>query len=135
MPLRGGGTSLTKQTMTSTKVGYSDHQTVYYSTNEFDHSVKETALALVDAGTLNYVSTNIVQRAQGLKSGTGSFDIDDFVSQLLHFLSDAPAPGLLGEDDEEEEYQVDREDVALRWDKVGRKALAKSRRVPVMDFM
>ena len=77
-----------------------------------------------------------MQKVQAMRSGTGSFDIDDFVSQLLHYMRDTPAANVVEEDEDGEgESHVDENDAPLRWDKIGRKALAKSHRVPVMDFM
>jgi hypothetical protein len=69
-----------------------------------------------------------------MKSGQGGFDVDDFVSKLITFMGgrkplDENLP------DESDVEEVDDGDAPLDWDKIGRKALAKSRRVPVMDFM
>ena len=79
------------------------------------------------------VSGGAVRKVQAMRSGTGSFDIDDFVSQLLSFMRDVPPGDVI--EGAEEEYEADDHNPPLRWDKIGRKALAKSHRVPVMDFM
>ena len=73
-------------------------------------------------------------RARAMKSGQGAFDTDDFVSKLITFMGgrkplDEKLP------DESDVEQADDGDAPLDWEKIGRKALAKSRRVPVMDFM
>ena len=69
-----------------------------------------------------------------MKSGQGAFDIDDFVSKLITFMGGRkPLDEKLPDDSDVEE--VDDGDAPLDWEKIGRKALAKSRRIPVMDFM
>jgi non-structural maintenance of chromosomes element 4 len=69
-----------------------------------------------------------------MKSGQGAFDIDDFVSKLITFMGGRkPLDERLPDESDVEE--VDDGDAPLDWEKIGRKALAKSRRVPVMDFM
>ena len=87
-------------------------------------------------------------KARAMKAGAGTFDIDDFVSKLITFMGgrrggagagggggkDRPADGGSAyslEDDDDD----DDDDEPLDWERIGRKALAKSRRVPVMDFM
>lgn len=65
-----------------------------------------------------------------MKLGCAAFDMDDFVSKLISYMG-----GRQRFEDEEEEETEGVEDGALDWDKIGRKALAKSRRVPVTGFM
>ena len=82
-------------------------------------------------------------KARAMKAGAGAFDIDDFVSKLITFMGgrrggagagkDRAADG--EEDDEDEDEEEDDDDEPLDWERIGRRALAKSRRVPVMDFM
>jgi hypothetical protein len=82
-------------------------------------------------------------KARAMKAGAGAFDVDDFVSKLITFMGGRRgeagpkdrASGGTDEDEEEEEEDYDGNDEPLDWEKIGRKALAKSRRVPVMDFM
>ena len=62
-------------------------------------------------------------KARAMKSSAGAFDTDDFVSKLITFMGGR------------KNAEVNDEDAPLDWEKVGRKALAKSRRVPAMDFM
>jgi hypothetical protein len=82
---------------------------------------------------LDYTHTTAA-KARAMKSGQGAFDIDDFVSKLITFMGGRkPLDDKLPEESDAEE--VDDGDAPLDWDKIGRKALAKSRRVPVMDFM
>lgn len=86
-------------------------------------------------------------KARAMKAGAGAFDIDDFVSKLITFMGgrrgggqpkdrDHPAAAQGGEEDDDDDEEEDEEDdEPLNWERIGRKALAKSRRVPVMDFM
>lgn len=65
-----------------------------------------------------------------MKTTAGAFDMEDFIEKLISFMGGNKATG------EAVEEGVEMDDTApLAWDKIGRKALAKSRRVPVMDFM
>jgi hypothetical protein len=82
-----------------------------------------------------------------MKAGAGAFDIDDFVSKLITFMGGRRAGGAggpkdrpaqdeeTGADEDDDEEEDDEDDEPLNWERIGRKALAKSRRVPVMDFM
>ena len=94
-------------------------------------------------------------KARAMKAGAGAFDIDDFVSKLITFMGGrrgggggagpkdhrerppgSQADGDYDEDvDDDEEEEDDEDDEPLNWERIGRKALAKSRRIPVMDFM
>jgi non-structural maintenance of chromosomes element 4 len=83
-------------------------------------------------------------KARAMKAGAGAFDIDDFVSKLITFMGGRRGGGAGpkdrssgGEDeyDGEDDDDDDGDDEPLDWEKIGRKALAKSRRVPLMDFM
>ena len=56
--------------------------------------------------------------------------MDDFVSKLISYMGGRQR----FEDEEGDEMEV-ADEGALDWDKIGRKALAKSRRVPVTGFM
>lgn len=70
-----------------------------------------------------------------MKSGSGAFDIDDFISRLVIYMGGRKTMNL--DDDDGSSYDDDAEDdeTPLDWEKVGRKVLEKSHRVPVMDFM
>ena len=73
------------------------------------------------------------QKARSMKSGSGAFDIDDFVSKLVMFMGGQKSL----EDALPDDSDQDTNDISstLDWDRIGRKALAKSRRVPAMGFM
>jgi hypothetical protein len=85
-------------------------------------------------------------KARAMKAGAGGFDIDDFVSKLITFMGGrrgGGGPKDRGErqadadydEDVDDEEDDDEGDEPLNWERIGRKALAKSRRIPVMDFM
>ena len=63
-------------------------------------------------------------KARAMKAGGGAFDVDDFVAKLLSYMGGG-AGAVDGSQDA----------APLDWEKIGRKAMAKSRRVPAMDFM
>jgi len=74
------------------------------------------------------------QKVRAMKSGSGAFDIDEFVSKLVNLLKDDKAPEDVYADDSDGEDSNDHL-LPLDWDRIGRKAMAKSRRVPMMGFM
>ena len=84
-------------------------------------------------------------KARAMKAGAGAFDIDDFVSKLITFMGGRRGGGGGGpkdraedadyDEDVDDEEEDEEDDEPLNWERIGRKALAKSRRVPVMDFM
>ncbi|KAF9237895.1 Nse4 C-terminal-domain-containing protein [Melanogaster broomeanus] len=99
--------------------------------DELFSKVKNPTEATLDSSVLRNVSSISAQKARAMKIGSAAFDMDDFVSKLITYMGGRQR----FEDDEvDEEMQVE-EDGALDWDKIGRKALAKSRRVPVTGFM
>ena len=99
--------------------------------------------ATLDSAFLVTASNMHAAKARAMKAGAGAFDVDDFVSKLITFMGGRRgeagpkdrASGGTDEEEEEEEEDYDGNDEPLDWEKIGRKALAKSRRVPVMDFM
>lgn len=78
-------------------------------------------------------STMGAQKARAMKSGAGAFDIDEFVSKLITFMGGRKQ--LEDRLPNESDIEEDDGDSPLDWERIGRKALAKSRRVPAMDFM
>ncbi|KAF9650575.1 hypothetical protein BDM02DRAFT_3111832 [Thelephora ganbajun] len=68
-------------------------------------------------------------KARSMKTTAGAFDVEDFIEKLISFMGGNQATG-----EATEGVEID-DTTPLKWDKIGRKALAKSRRVPVMDFM
>lgn len=75
-----------------------------------------------------------VQKARAMKSGSGAFDVDDFITKLARYMGGRRniEDALPEESDDGEETQDGR---PLDWDRIGLKALAKSRRVPALTFM
>jgi hypothetical protein len=69
-----------------------------------------------------------------MKSGSGAFDIDEFVSRLVTFMGGRRSLGDHSANESDAENEGGQEGV-MDWEKIGRKALAKSRRVPAMGFM
>ena len=101
--------------------------------------------ATLDSAFLVTASNMHAAKARAMKAGAGAFDIDDFVSKLITFMGgrrggagagagkDRAAAD--GEEDDDDDDEEDDDDEPLDWERIGRRALAKSRRVPVMDFM
>lgn len=97
-------------------------------------SVKGPQEATLDSHLLLMASNVGAQKARAMKSGSGAFDVDEFLSKLVNFLKDRKGPeDAFSEDSDGEDYGGHI--VPLDWDRIGRKAMAKSCRVPMMDFM
>ncbi|KAG6829849.1 hypothetical protein H0H92_003292 [Tricholoma furcatifolium] len=79
-------------------------------------------------------STMTMQKARWMKLGTSSFDIDEFVSKLITVMGCSRRLGDFVEESTEEESAEELE-TPLNWAKIGRQAVAKTRRVPVMGYM
>lgn len=92
--------------------------------------VKNPTEATLDSTVLRNVSSISAQKARAMKLGSAAFDMDDFVSKLISYMG-----GRQRFEDEEGDEMEAVEDGVLDWDKIGRKALAKSKRVPVTGFM
>ncbi|KAF9529440.1 Nse4 C-terminal-domain-containing protein [Crepidotus variabilis] len=96
--------------------------------------VKGPQEATLDSHLLLMASNMGAQKARAMKSGSGAFDIDDFVGKLVHFMRDQKGPeDTLSDDSDGEDYIANL--TPLDWDRIGRKAMAKSRRVPPIGFM
>ncbi|KAF8161208.1 Nse4 C-terminal-domain-containing protein [Crassisporium funariophilum] len=95
--------------------------------------VKGPQEATLDSHLLLVASNMGAQKARAMKSGSGAFDVDDFVSKLVSFMAGPNALEDALPDDSDAEDTNDGS--PLDWDRIGRKAMAKSRRVPVMGFM
>ncbi|KAA1472846.1 hypothetical protein DENSPDRAFT_839229 [Dentipellis sp. KUC8613] len=88
--------------------------------------------ATLDSNFLLSTSGIAAAKARAMKSGSGAFDVDDFISKLITFMGGRRGTETLSDDSDPEDGDID---VPLDWEKIGRKALAKSRRIPAMDFM
>ncbi|KAG6850420.1 hypothetical protein H0H93_013645 [Arthromyces matolae] len=97
--------------------------------------IKGPQEATLDSHFLLMASTMGAQKARAMKSGSGTFDIDDFISKLVNFMGGQTSLDDHADDDNSENDYVDNAVGPLDWAKIGRRALAKSRRAPVMSFM
>lgn len=96
--------------------------------------VKGTSEATLDSAFLLAATQMGAAKARAMKSGAGAFDVDDFVARLITFMGGRKGVAMPDDSDSdvvEEHY----DDTPLDWDRIGRRAIAKSHRVPVMDFM
>jgi cytochrome c556 len=93
--------------------------------------VKGTQEAILDFSFLVKTSTTNIRDVRALQFGTGPFDVEDFVTRLITFMGGHKPPA----DVSPEDSDIEEDDSPLDWGKVGRRTLAKSRRVPAMGFM
>ncbi|KAI0919751.1 hypothetical protein AcW1_003083 [Taiwanofungus camphoratus] len=97
------------------------------------HQVKGTSEATLDSAFLLMATQMGASKARAMKSGAGAFDVDDFVARLVTFMGGRK--GVPNLDDSDSDAEEDFSNELLDWGRIGRRALAKSHRVPVMDFM
>ncbi|KAJ7161159.1 Nse4 C-terminal-domain-containing protein [Mycena filopes] len=102
--------------------------------NEIFENVKDPQEAVLDSSFFVKTSTATTRNARALKFGTGTFNSDDFVTRLIAFMGGYKPPEDIASDASDIE-EDELEDAPLDWGKVGRRALARSRRVPAMGFM
>lgn len=96
--------------------------------------VKGTHEATLDSEVLVKASMHSALLARAMKSGGGAFDVDDFVSKLVIFMGGRHNVEEIG-DGEDDDYNEEGDGTPLDWERIGWKAMAKTHRVPVMDFM
>ena len=90
----------------------------------------------MDSDLLLKMSMHSAKMARAMKSGSGAFDIDDFIGRLVTFMGGRGTGEIVDRSTEDGSYDDDEGDgMPLKWERIGWKAVAKSRRVPVMDFM
>jgi len=68
-------------------------------------------------------------------SYAGSFDVDEFIVKLRNFMSGGLKTDAVPVDADEDESEYHVEASKLDWDRIGRLAMAKSRRAPALTFM
>ncbi|KAJ7703075.1 Nse4 C-terminal-domain-containing protein [Mycena rosella] len=103
-----------------------------HKADELFTKVRGPQEATLDSAFLLMASNMGAQKARAMKSGSGSFDVEEFLSKLVTFMGGAK----LNVEDESDGEDVDSANgTRMDWDRIGRKALAKSRRVPAMGFM
>ncbi|KAJ7038930.1 Nse4 C-terminal-domain-containing protein [Mycena alexandri] len=100
--------------------------------NEIFENVKDPQEAVLDSSFLVKTTTATSRTARALRFGTGTFNIDDFVTRLITFMGGYKPPEEITSDASDLEEE---DDSPLDWAKVGRRALARSRRVPAAGFM
>ncbi|KAK0453786.1 Nse4 C-terminal-domain-containing protein [Armillaria borealis] len=92
--------------------------------------------ATLDSALLLLASNLGTQKARSIKCGSVSFDADELVTRIVTFMGSRRFEDVVDRDsdfsEEEENPDATR---ALDWQRIGRKALAKSRRVPAPSFM
>ncbi|KAF5354674.1 hypothetical protein D9756_005397 [Leucocoprinus leucothites] len=91
--------------------------------------------ATLDSHFLLMASNMGAQKARAMKSGTGTFDVDEFIIKLRNFMNGGLKSDAVPAEDDEDESEYNVETSKLDWDRVGRLALAKSRRAPALTFM
>ncbi|EJD03215.1 uncharacterized protein FOMMEDRAFT_140916 [Fomitiporia mediterranea MF3/22] len=97
--------------------------------------VKGPQEATLDSSFLVTAATLGNAKARSMRAGAGGFEIDDLVARLFTFMGGhRPGEERITEDGENVDPDVEG-DRPLDWSAVGRKAMAKSRRVPAQDFM
>ncbi|EJF56923.1 hypothetical protein DICSQDRAFT_163640 [Dichomitus squalens LYAD-421 SS1] len=91
-----------------------------------------------DSNLLVQISQIGAAKARAMKSGSGAFDTDDFVARLITYMGGRKPTSSVDLDDDDDEYGEAYDGAGgapLDWERIGRRALGKSRRVPAMDFM
>ena len=98
--------------------------------------MRGTGEATLDATLLVKASAQSATLARAMKSGSGAFDVDDYISKLVIFMGGRHG---VNEDkqveDDDDAYDDDVDDGPLDWGRIGWKAMTRTHRVPVMDFM
>ncbi|PCH34744.1 hypothetical protein WOLCODRAFT_106472 [Wolfiporia cocos MD-104 SS10] len=95
--------------------------------------VKGTSEATLDSAFLLQATQAGAAKARAMKSGAGAFDVDDFVARLITFMGGRKAA--LSDESDSEIVNDGIAGGALDWSRVGYRALEKSHRVAVADFM
>ncbi|XP_006461191.1 hypothetical protein AGABI2DRAFT_192724 [Agaricus bisporus var. bisporus H97] len=103
--------------------------------DELFQKVKGPSEATLDSHFLLMASNVGAQKARAMKSGTGSFDMDEFITKVRNFMNGGLKPENIPEEDDEIDPDYNTESSKLDWDRIGRLALAKSRRAPALSFM
>ncbi|KAJ3934004.1 MAG: Nse4 C-terminal-domain-containing protein [Lentinula lateritia] len=96
------------------------------------YKVKNPTEATLDSSVLLQLTASHAQMARSLKSGSGAFDIDDYLANLVSFMGGHKLDNQNPDDPDADDALLD---APLDWDKIGRTTLAKSKRVPVVGFM
>ncbi|KAF8622646.1 hypothetical protein AX15_006758 [Amanita polypyramis BW_CC] len=100
--------------------------------DELFTKVKGPQEATLDSAFLLKATSMGAQKARAMKSGSGTFDVDEFVSKLITYMGGRRT--LDDQDPDNSDVEQDG-DAPVDWEKIGRKALANSHRAPVLSFM
>ncbi|PFH50906.1 hypothetical protein AMATHDRAFT_143981 [Amanita thiersii Skay4041] len=103
-----------------------------YHADELFTKVRGPQEATLDSALLLKASSMGAQKARAMKSGSGAFEVDEFVSKLISFMGGHRS--LDDQPPEDSDAEQDGE-APLEWERIGRKALAKSYRAPALSFM
>ena len=99
--------------------------------------MRGTGEATLDSDLLVKASVQSAMLARAMKSSGGAFDVDDYVGKLVIFMGGRHGvkerEGVRADDEDDDED--DDDDGQLDWGRIGWKAMARSHRVPTMDFM
>lgn len=97
--------------------------------------VKGPQEATLDSSFLVTAATLGNAKARSMRAGAGAFEIDDLVAAFFTFMGGhRPGEERLTDDGASVDQDIEG-DRPLDWSRIGRKAMAKSRRVPAQDFM
>lgn len=96
--------------------------------------VKGPQEAILDSRFFVMATNMGAQKGRALKSGSGKFDVGDFVTRLVRYMGGQNSfeNGASEGSDSDDDHHLGP---ALDWDRIGRKSMDKSRRVPVTGFM
>ena len=86
--------------------------------------------ASLDASLLLTTSEVGVAKARQMRTDYGSFDKDEYISCLVKFLGGYNSTNAVKDEDSDIEGTT-----PMKWEEVGKRAMGKCRKAPVMDFM
>ena len=87
--------------------------------------------ASLDASLLLTTSDLGVAKARQMRSDLGNFDKEEYIACLVKFLGGFNSTKAA----DDGEYEDEDGGLPSKWEDLGRRAMAKSRKVPIMDFM
>ncbi|GJJ12606.1 hypothetical protein Clacol_006849 [Clathrus columnatus] len=102
--------------------------------------VKDTSEATLDSKFLMIASDMGAAKAKAMKNDGGGFDVDDFVAKLVTFMGGRTVGTRARNDedfvvDDDDDDDDDSNGDMLNWERIGRLAMSKTRKVPVIGFM
>ncbi|VDB97937.1 unnamed protein product [Peniophora sp. CBMAI 1063] len=82
---------------------------------------------MMDSSLLLAASQHGAVTALSMRADEGAFDVDGFITELVGYMGATPSVP--------EEAESHQDSSPLDWEKIGWKAMARSRHAPAMDFM